>query len=258
MAGWNNSYCALDTGHIWFGTNCSIIYKGGLRSGFVSVPTVGVNSISLAFTNANTGVAMMSNSSYAVMSINRTTNGGLNWTAGYTPPGVQSGIKCIPGTQNFWSCGAGTTGGIILQSTNYGLNWITGSSMSVPGYCITFANILRGWVGCSTGLIYTTIGPDEVNNNITNLPAGYLLEQNYPNPFNPTTNIRFNLPKESRVTLKVYDLLGKEVSTILDDVMLKAGLKSYSFVGTNLSSGVYYYKIFADEFVDMKKMILLK
>jgi hypothetical protein len=131
--------------------------------------------------------------------------------------------------------------------------------MSAAGYCLTFATTDRGWAGCSTGLIYRyAYTPDEVNNSKEIFPKDYLLEQNYPNPFNPTTCIRFNLPKESRITLKVYDLLGSKVSTIVNGVILKAGLKSYSFDGTNLSSGIYYYKIFTDEFSDSKKMILLK
>ena len=61
-----------------------------------------------------------------------------------------------------------------------------------------------------------------------------------------------------KVTLKVYDLLGREVSTILNGVVQKAGLNSFAFDGSKLSSGIYYYKIFADEFIDMKKMMLLK
>jgi hypothetical protein len=258
-AGWNNGYAALDTGHIWFGTNNTKIYRGGLKSGFVSISTLGLNSIGIAFMNANTGVAAMTNVSNLVLSFNVTTNGGTNWTAGYTPAGVQNGLKCVPGTPYIWSCGAGSSGGVILQSTNYGVNWTNQYTMSAAGYCLTFATTDRGWAGCSTGLIYRyAYTPDEVNNSKEIFPKDYLLEQNYPNPFNPTTCIRFNLPKESRITLKVYDLLGSKVSTIVNGVILKAGLKSYSFDGTNLSSGIYYYKIFTDEFSDSKKMILLK
>jgi hypothetical protein len=95
----------------------------------------------------------------------------------------------------------------------------------------------------------------------------YLLEQNYPNPFNPSTTIRYTLPFDSRVTLKVYDILGKEVSTLQDEVS-KAGTFTLDFNATSstgtLPSGVYFYRLFARSLVgDMnytstKKMIFLK
>ena len=254
-AGWNNSFYALDTGHIWFGSNTSYIFKGGFRSGFVSYPSVGFNSRGIAFVNSNTGVAIMSNTS--VMPNNITSNGGINWTAGYTPPGVQIGITCIPGYPYMWSCGSGVTGGVILYSTNNGVNWTIQNSMSVAGYCITFANSSRGWVGCSSGLIYRTLGPDDLNNIITTLPSSYVLKQNYPNPFNPNTVISYSLLVNSHVQLKVFDIMGKEIATLADEFQ-NAGTYKVQFSNNRLSSGIYFYKIFAGDFVDVKKMMLLK
>ena len=94
-----------------------------------------------------------------------------------------------------------------------------------------------------------------VTNNQT--PGTYELNQNYPNPFNPTTTINFSIPKSGLVTIKVFDLLGKEVTTLVNDPKV-AGTYSVNFDGTNLSSGVYFYKIEANDFVAVKRMMLIK
>jgi hypothetical protein len=85
----------------------------------------------------------------------------------------------------------------------------------------------------------------------------YFLEQNYPNPFNPSTTIQFTLPKSEIVELKVYNILGKEVTTLVSN-KLNQGNHTYQFDGRNLASGVYYYQLVAGEFSKVKKMILIK
>ncbi len=96
-----------------------------------------------------------------------------------------------------------------------------------------------------------------VNPVTSGLPKSYSLSQNYPNPFNPVTKINFAVPKKSFVTIKVYDMLGKETATLVNDTK-DAGYYSVDFSGTNLSTGVYYYRIESEGFVDVKKMILIK
>ena len=85
----------------------------------------------------------------------------------------------------------------------------------------------------------------------------YRLEQNYPNPFNPTTNITYVLPKTENVSLKVYDVLGREVATLVNEVK-PAGAYTVPFNASNLASGVYFYKLQAGSFVQTKKMMLVK
>ncbi len=89
------------------------------------------------------------------------------------------------------------------------------------------------------------------------LASDFSLEQNYPNPFNPTSTIVFTLNTGGRTTLKVYDLLGREVSTLVDDVV-SAGRHSVAFNGSNLASGVYFYRLTSGSFSAAKKMILQK
>ena len=85
----------------------------------------------------------------------------------------------------------------------------------------------------------------------------FSLTQNYPNPFNPSTTIRYEIPENQFVTLKVYDLLGKEVATLVNEEK-QAGSYSVDFDASNLTTGMYIYKIQTGDFVDTKKMILIK
>lgn len=93
--------------------------------------------------------------------------------------------------------------------------------------------------------------------NISSIPAKFELKQNYPNPFNPVTNIEYNIPKNSNVKITVYDNTGKEVSVLVNEFK-QAGKYSSSFNAMNLSSGVYFYRIQAEDFSEVKKMTLLK
>ena len=90
-----------------------------------------------------------------------------------------------------------------------------------------------------------------------NVVKDYNLTQNYPNPFNPTTTINFALPKTGLVTLKVYNLIGQEVATLVNEVK-NAGRYSVDFDASDLSSGIYFYRVSVNDFNDVKKMILVK
>jgi len=88
-------------------------------------------------------------------------------------------------------------------------------------------------------------------------PKEFKLDQNFPNPFNPTTTIQYQLPADARVTLKVYDILGSEVATLVNEGQ-EAGYKEVQFNGVNLASGMYIYRLTADNYVSIKKMMLVK
>jgi hypothetical protein len=100
--------------------------------------------------------------------------------------------------------------------------------------------------------------PQGIHTTGTEIPKTYSLSQNYPNPFNPVTNIRFGLPKASVVSLKVYDILGREVAELVKNENLKAGSYLFDFDASNLPSGIYCYKFSAGDFSDVKKMVLVK
>jgi hypothetical protein len=90
-----------------------------------------------------------------------------------------------------------------------------------------------------------------------NIPREFKLCQNYPNPFNPSTTIEFDLPKKAEVTLKVFNILGEEVATLVSD-RLSAGSYSYEWNASKIASGLYLYRIEAEKYVETRKMILLK
>ena len=96
-----------------------------------------------------------------------------------------------------------------------------------------------------------------VTQNGNTVPTEYALSQNYPNPFNPSTKINFAIPTTGLVTMKIYDVLGKEVATLVNETKV-AGTYSVNFDGTNLSSGVYFYRVEANDFVAVKRMMLIK
>jgi len=89
------------------------------------------------------------------------------------------------------------------------------------------------------------------------MPTGYWLSQNYPNPFNPVTEISFNLPEVVDVKLEIYNVLGQRVTTLVNG-LTEAGIHSVTWDGSDVASGIYLYHLQAGNFVETKKMVLLK
>ena len=99
--------------------------------------------------------------------------------------------------------------------------------------------------------VFTGVDPSPL------ITTSFLLEQNYPNPFNPATNIKFQIPSTSFVTLKVFDVLGREVATLVNEEKT-AGTYSAQWNAGSVASGVYFYRLKAGEYVATKKLILLR
>ncbi|MBK6771859.1 MAG: T9SS type A sorting domain-containing protein [Ignavibacteria bacterium] len=97
----------------------------------------------------------------------------------------------------------------------------------------------------------------KINNTNIEIPGNYKLYQNYPNPFNPSTKIKYDIKIDGLVTLKVYNILGMEVASLVNEVK-QAGRYEAEFNGSNLGSGVYYYRLQAGDFSETKRMLLLK
>ena len=106
--------------------------------------------------------------------------------------------------------------------------------------------------GGITDFVYVT---DVYDDQISEF--GYHLYQNYPNPFNPITTIRFEIPYAQKIKLSVFDILGREVKVLFDDIAPQ-GIITVDFDGKDLSSGVYFYKIQSEQFTDTQKLILMK
>ncbi|HQT92234.1 MAG TPA: T9SS type A sorting domain-containing protein [Candidatus Kryptobacter bacterium] len=134
-----------------------------------------------------------------------------------------------------------------------GSNWVTVSYASING---NDASLTTTVTYSAIAFVGTPDKPTEVVSH-SGTPLTFSLSQNYPNPFNPTTVISYQLPAVSHVTLKVYDILGNEVATLVNGTQ-SAGVHTAEFSGANLASGIYFYRLSTPNNVKTMKMILLK
>ncbi len=130
-----------------------------------------------------------------------------------------------------------------------------------PGYALwpsmgTVRNDM-GAYGGPRAISWIITDVDDDSKLINDIPVGFQLNQNYPNPFNNSTVIKYSIPQEGLVTLKVYNLLGEEVARLVNDIK-QTGNYEVSFDATDLTSGIYFYRLNAGDFIETKKMILLK
>lgn len=192
----------------------------------------------------------------------RTTNSGANWISQRlgTYIGYESVFFVNPNTGyavgNWWDIATFK----LIKTTNAGVNWTTISQGNGnPYFDIFFANEFTGWITGYDGLILktTNAGSTFISQNHNYIPNVVELFQNYPNPFNPNTIIKFKIKDSRFVNLKVYDAEGKEVAVLLNEKKLP-GIYEVSFDGSELSSGVYYYKLTTGDYSETKKMILIK
>ena len=223
--------------------------------------TTGINTSSsyngLTVVDANTVFA--SNSSAQIFG---TTDGGANWSNLNFPLTNIGTLFCT----DWINANTGMVAGIfgtVGKTTNRGTTWEISQTGGYTTMGIDMVHPDTAFAVCGNtfgGEIYKYI--KALTGTITwnsEIPSEYSLSQNYPNPFNPVTKIKFTLPKESNVTLKVFDVTGQEVKTIIDGLNVRAGSVTYDFDGTQLSSGIYFYTLFADgNRIDTKKMILVK
>jgi hypothetical protein len=147
----------------------------------------------------------------------------------------------------------------IFVSTNNGETWTkVDSSAGNESILSLAANSSNLYAGSGMGIVYQPVSKITTVKNTENaIPATFNLYQNYPNPFNPTTTITYSLPKNNFVTLKIYDLLGREVTTLVNEEK-HSGTYKITWNAQNIPSGVYFYRLTASEFSKVNKMILLK
>ena len=154
---------------------------------------------------------------------------------------------------------AGTAGG-VFRTTDNGDNWneintgLTNSNVSALATNST-GHIFAGTSGA--GVFRSLASTTKVEEVASARPSSFVLEQNYPNPFNPSTTIEFALEKRSPVKLKVFDITGREVARLVDDILTPGSYKVV-FNATGLPSGIYFYRIKAGKYTHTKKLMLLK
>jgi len=212
----------------------------------------------IRFVNYNTGYMVGSRVSPNYGAIFKTTDAGNNWKSILITPGNRLYSLALVDSMAVY---VGSNNKIVFKSTNGGNNWIT---QQLPTYwavtsSVFFVNQNTGYCCAGNELMKTTNGGNVFVKNISSeIPNEYRLFQNYPNPFNPNTNIKYQIKNNKFVTLKVFDLLGREVAILVNEFQ-KTGTYEVSYDGNNLTSGIYFYVLYADGFkIDSKKLILLK
>jgi photosystem II stability/assembly factor-like uncharacterized protein len=189
--------------------------------------------------------------------VRKTTNGGANWDTVAVP--FTSSLYMVSFSNVNTGFVAGSTG-LTYRTSNGGTAWqilntsgSTTNAIYAKGYDSAYA------VASLAGVfkLYNPLTGGITWNN--QIPERFTLEQNYPNPFNPVTTIRFAIPHTAKISLKVYDILGREVEILFNNVELNAGTVTYDFDGTNLASGIYFYSLIADNnMIETKRMVLVK
>jgi len=242
----------LDSNWVWSGTDRA-------HSGYLIVPPSGANVASWSGGSGTWGY--VGNGKW--WDISATTAHVLGNPA-QSPAGADAGA----GTYDFAiSVSPGTGGNVVLFTlSNEDGSYYFASSASTPVASATdkFNSIgfaINNSTTTALKLYEVTVDRGEPINKVGDaepqLPKVYALRQNYPNPFNPTTTIEFDLPKQSDVKLVVYDIMGHKITELVSG-KLNAGYHKFNFNAANLSTGIYFYKIQAGDFVSIKKMMLLK
>ena len=155
----------------------------------------------------------------------------------------------------------------VYKTTNGGATWVSQATSAHKHLLdISFTDANNGWVVGEGGtILHTTNGGISFVDDATTQPTEFILDQNYPNPFNPNTKISWQSPVASQQTIKIYDVLGSEIATLVDEYK-PAGKYEAEFDGGRLASGIYFYQLRAvdpstgsgQSFVQTRKMILLK
>jgi len=148
----------------------------------------------------------------------------------------------------------------VFLSTNNGGNWTTLNTGLTETYIHTLKIDYYGYLfaGSASGYIFKS---NQIisgfSESTTELPKSFNLYQNFPNPFNPSTSIRFSVPKRTHVQLKVFDIIGCEITILVNEV-LEAGNYDITFNADGISTGVYIYQLKAGTYVESKKMVLIR
>jgi photosystem II stability/assembly factor-like uncharacterized protein len=254
---------------IWFCTNKGRVFKS-TDKGYTWAVILSESQYndwlpSIAFQNEQIGVYSLKKAAYATDHIVRkTTDGGDSWTTLSDPVLdnlAPSSMQHFPGSISTYIAVGGRTATMRGTAVTYdaGETWTLIDTLGC--FLVSFASEVKGWGSqWGTNVVYNYTGPriTTVEEGIIDLvPTGYSLSQNYPNPFNPATTFRYSLPAQSKVVVKVFDILGNEIATLLNKEK-PSGNHEITWNAANLPSGVYFYRIQAGDFVQTKKMILTK
>ncbi len=154
---------------------------------------------------------------------------------------------------------AGTNGGGIFLFSDNGdsLGTFNESLTNLNVHTLAMDSLGYVYAGTDSGVFKILTPQTGVRQHDNNIPIGYKLEQNYPNPFNPVTNFQFSIANCQLTILKVYDVLGREVATLVNEVK-QPGEYTAIWDAANVPSGIYFYRLIAGSYIETKKLLLLR
>lgn len=231
---------------------------GGLNWQEIPMVPMGLplsNLYRLTFVNSNTGYTQ----GIYTNKVFKTTNFGSNWDSIASVQGAGDTYTiCFPNELTGWCAGSD---GLIFKTTNGGYNWqqeILPPISTSYLHGLWFYNDSIGWaVGANMKILNTTNGGSTLVSNGPEIVAGFKLHQNYPNPFNSKTVISFDVMKKDNYNVEIFNALGKLIQ-VYKYLNLSPGNYKINFDGSNISSGVYYYKITSSSSSLTKSMVLIK
>jgi photosystem II stability/assembly factor-like uncharacterized protein len=269
--GWTTLYTGASTGKIYFAdasTGFVSTYSPGLKgilytsnggTNWVNYSTGSTKRIESVFLRSS-GLGFVGCDSALLL---RTTNFGLNFSQVPVPNNLY--VQNIRFANEFTGWFLGTErnspySGRLYVTNNGGSSFqqmMSLMSFNVKGY--SFVDALNGFVCGDSGKVLKTTngGLTFISQNTGFTPDRFSISQNYPNPFNPVTNIKFDIPKSGFVNITVYDLLGREVTKLVNERM-QPGSYNVDWDASNYPSGVYFYKLESGDFSESRRMVLLK
>ena len=258
----------------WVDPNVQFVADGVTGSGVADIfrSTNGGVNWTKVFTNPSSSeIPSLSNTvfdqnlmratNWSGSNIYKTTNNGVNWALDHTNPFNGWGSNFCAEDPTVYMSGS-WSGAACSMTLDGGQSWVSTSGLSGSGGFMLLSD--RGTILAQAGstlykfraqyTVTTAIHEIVLNSGI---PQEYALKQNYPNPFNPSTKISFDIPKQGNVKLVIFDQLGRQVAELVNTIK-SAGSYEIEFNGSNLASGVYFYKLEVPGQTFTKKMILVK
>ncbi len=245
----------LSNGRILAASYGKVFYSDTDGNTWYSTTNGMVSSTLTAFAKNSQNEIFLASAGYGIL---KSTDNGVNWQ-NLTGAGWDYSSLNITANNILY---AGTRGNWVYHSTDNGANWqLVNSGMNQDKYVLALHTNPAGYLfaGMDYYGLYRSVSPvvssiDDNNSAINN----FELKQNYPNPFNPSTTISWQMPSSGLVTIKLFNILGKEVQTIVNG-FYEAGTHSIQFnVKSDLTGGVYFYQIKSGDYLQSKKMVLLK
>ncbi|MBN8569611.1 MAG: T9SS type A sorting domain-containing protein [Ignavibacteria bacterium] len=292
QSGWWSAYFTFvnaQTGYVSCITKISKTTNGGLSWNVINSST-SPNFNAMQFFNETTGYVMSDGSLF------KSVNGGVNWTPILTNTNINEYLfflneqtgwiigannvrkttngcdtwtnKTIPIQHPYtikfynenigWCAGDNNGNGVICRTLDGGETWTVQKIEPANSYYdISFTNLNTGWASGNSIISNTQNGVTSVSSLSAQVPEKFQLKQNYPNPFNPATIINFDINASSFVSLKIYDMNGREIKSLVNE-NLSAGSYGVNFNAAELNSGIYFYTLNTGNFRETKKMMLVK